>query len=81
MSEVVPFGKYKGQPIEVLANDRGYLDWLTAQSWFRERYAGIYTLIINNFGEPSEGASVEFSPACAIALASRRLAAASPRLS
>jgi hypothetical protein len=54
MSEIVPFGKYKGQPVEVLANDRGYLDWLTAQAWFRERYAGIYTLIVNNFGEPTE---------------------------
>jgi hypothetical protein len=54
MSEIVPFGKYKGQPVEALAADRSYLDWLTAQSWFRERYAGIYTLIINNFTEPSE---------------------------
>ena len=53
-SKIVPFGKYKGQPVEVLAQDRPYLDWLSGQDWFRERYAGIYTLIVNNFTEPSE---------------------------
>jgi hypothetical protein len=51
---VVPFGKYKGQPFEVLAQDRPYLEWLAAQDWFRERYSGIYTLIVNNFGEATE---------------------------
>jgi hypothetical protein len=51
---VVPFGKYKGQPVEVLAQDRPYLEWLAAQDWFRERYAGIYTLIVNNFAEATE---------------------------
>jgi hypothetical protein len=52
---IVPFGKYKGQPVEVLAQDRSYLEWLSAQPWFRERYAGIYnTLIVNNFTEAAE---------------------------
>jgi hypothetical protein len=56
MSEnrVVPFGKYKGQPIEAMAEDTQYMEWLTAQSWFRERYQQFYTLIINNFTEPSD---------------------------
>ena len=31
MSELIPFGKYKGQPVEVLAQDKGYVEWLTAQ--------------------------------------------------
>ncbi len=53
-TNLVPFGKYKGQPIEVLVNDRQYLDWLTAQPWFRERHENLYTIIINNFAEPSE---------------------------
>jgi hypothetical protein len=53
-SKIVPFGKYKGQPIEALAQDKPYLDWLSGQDWFRERYANIYTLIVNNFAEPSE---------------------------
>ena len=52
--EIVPFGKYKGKPIEAMAEDRQYLDWVTAQPWFRERYANIYTLIINNFQEPAD---------------------------
>lgn len=51
---IVPFGKYKGQPVETLAQDKPYLEWLSSQDWFRERYSGIYTLIVNNFTEPSE---------------------------
>jgi hypothetical protein len=51
---VIPFGKYKGRPVEALAQDREYSDWLTGQAWFRERYANYYTLIVNNFGEASE---------------------------
>jgi hypothetical protein len=26
-TKIVPFGKYKGQPVEVLAQDRGYVEW------------------------------------------------------
>jgi hypothetical protein len=51
---VIPFGKYRGQPLEVLAADRQYADWLMAQPWFRDRYSGIYTVIINNFAAPSD---------------------------
>ena len=50
--EIVPFGKYKGQPLEVLRSDPQYCEWLTAQGWFREN--SVYQLIINNFGEPAE---------------------------
>lgn len=52
--EIIPFGKYKGKPIEALTQDREYVDWLTAQPWFRERFANFYTLIVNQTGEPSE---------------------------
>jgi hypothetical protein len=54
MTNIVPFGKYKGHPVEVLAADHAYCDWLVAQAWFRERYGNFYTLIVNNFAEPSE---------------------------
>jgi len=56
MSEgsLVPFGKYKDQPIEVLAQDRQYVERLTAQPWFRDKFAGLYTVIINSFQEASE---------------------------
>lgn len=51
---IIPFGKYRGQPIEAIAEDRSYVDWLLAQPWFRERYAGLYSVVINNFCEPSD---------------------------
>lgn len=53
-NEIIPFGKYKGQPVEVLMNDRPYLEWLQSQDWFVSRYQNINTLIINNFREPTE---------------------------
>ena len=52
--EVIPFGKYKGQAIAQVVQDRNYTEWLTAQSWFKERYANLYTVIVNTAGEPAE---------------------------
>jgi hypothetical protein len=52
-NSVVPFGKYKGKPIEALREDKAYTDWLVAQDWFRTRYDGLFTIIVNNFGEAS----------------------------
>jgi hypothetical protein len=52
--EIVPFGKYKGQPMDVLAQDAPYCEWLAEQEWFRSRYPAIHTLIINDFGQPEE---------------------------
>lgn len=53
-NEIIPFGKYKGQPVDVLMNDKPYLEWLQSQEWFTSRYQNINTLIINNFREPTE---------------------------
>ena len=53
-AEVVPFGKYKGQPAEVLLADREYCDWLGAQPWFRDRYPAVYQVIVNYGGEPQD---------------------------
>lgn len=53
-SNVIPFGKYKGQPIEAIQHDKQYLDWLANQSWFKERYQNLNAIIINNFNEPAE---------------------------
>ena len=52
--KILPFGKYKGQPVEVLEQDQQYRDWLLAQPWFRERFQLIHTYIVNNFGAPAE---------------------------
>lgn len=53
-NDLIPFGKYKGQPVEVLQSDPQYMDWLMGQNWFSERYKNIYTVVINNFAEASE---------------------------
>lgn len=52
--ELVPFGKYKGQPAEVLLTDAGYRDWLLAQPWFREKFVTLYQTVINYGGEPKD---------------------------
>jgi len=52
--ETIPFGKYKGQPVEVLQSDAQYLEWLRNQDWFISRYPQINQVIINNFGEPTD---------------------------
>lgn len=38
MSDIVPFGKYKGRPVEDMLADAEYMTWLEAQPWFRERF-------------------------------------------
>lgn len=53
-NELVPFGKYKGQPLEVLLGDTQYMSWLSEQPWVKERFPTVQTLIINNFGEPND---------------------------
>jgi hypothetical protein len=53
-AELIPFGKYKGQPLEAIQSDKQYIDWLLAQSWFKEKHEDIYTIIINNFQEPAD---------------------------
>jgi hypothetical protein len=49
---IIPFGKHKGKPVEVLASDKEYLEWLIAQSWFKDKHINLYNVIINNFREP-----------------------------
>lgn len=50
--KIIPFGKHKGKPIEILAADKQYSEWLLAQSWFKERHINLYNIVINNFREP-----------------------------
>lgn len=52
--KIIPFGKYKDQPIEILINDFEYKNWLLAQSWFVQKFPDLRTIIINNFKEPQE---------------------------
>lgn len=54
MSDIVPFGKHRGKPVEALLDDRPYLEWLLAQSWFKEKFGNVYNIVINNGQEPGE---------------------------
>ena len=43
---IVPFGKYKGQPITTLINDTKYLEWCKQQEWF-QKFPIVYNICIN----------------------------------
>jgi uncharacterized protein (DUF3820 family) len=51
-ANLVPFGKYKGQPVERLLEDKDYAEWLMAQDWFKNRFGPLYTVVINHGQEP-----------------------------
>jgi uncharacterized protein (DUF3820 family) len=53
-AEVVPFGKYKGQPVAALAADEDYCEWLTAQPWFKQKYGNVYNILIQGGAEPQD---------------------------
>lgn len=44
--EVVPFGKYKGQPVERLLDDQSYCEWVTSQPWLPDRWPAIFQIIV-----------------------------------
>ena len=45
--KIIPFGKYRGQPVEVLLADDKYTQWLQAQAWFAERFKDLAVAIAN----------------------------------
>lgn len=45
-TEIVPFGKYKGKPLDVLLQDHQYLIWLQTQPWFRNKYKSLYNIVV-----------------------------------
>jgi len=48
-TEIIPFGKHKGMPVEVIQEiDPKYLEWLKGQSFVRENFNNLYQIIINN---------------------------------
>lgn len=53
-TDIIPFGKYKGQPVEVLQQDENYCQWLQSQDFVREKFPQLHTLIINNLQAPTE---------------------------
>ncbi len=53
-TKIIPFGKYKGQSVEVLASDPSYVNYIQKDDWVKKNYPDIHTIIINNFQEPNE---------------------------
>lgn len=43
---LVPFGKYKGQPITTLLKDTNYLEWCKQQDWFK-KFPIVYNICVN----------------------------------
>jgi uncharacterized protein (DUF3820 family) len=54
MSNIVPFGKYKGQPAETMAADRQYCEWLLSQPWAKGKLGAVYNIVINYGAEPQD---------------------------
>jgi hypothetical protein len=38
-ASMMPFGKYRGAPLDAVLDDVPYVEWLLAQNWFSERYS------------------------------------------
>jgi len=53
--KIIPFGKHKGRSVEeVEAIEPQYLEWLSGQPWFRDKYVVLHQTIINHGSEPSD---------------------------
>jgi hypothetical protein len=50
----VPFGKYEGQPVDVLISDEHYVEWLTSQPWFAQRYPVLHQTVVNYGAAPQD---------------------------
>lgn len=44
---IVPIGKYRGQPVDVLLSDEGYVQWLQNQPWLKDNHPILYQVIVN----------------------------------
>ena len=53
-ANIVPFGKYKGQPVEVLLADKNYSEWAASQPDIEKRYTWLVNLIRGVSTEASE---------------------------
>lgn len=47
---LVPFGKYAGQPLEVLLADKSYCAWMVGQASIREQYPELCNLVFSEHG-------------------------------
>lgn len=67
---LMPFGKYKGRPIQVVAQDKSYCRWLLEKTNLRDRYPTVYAAITGDTSAPKRGHvraiinDVEARPSC-----------------
>jgi uncharacterized protein (DUF3820 family) len=44
----MPFGKYRGESLDVVARDTGYVDWLIEQPWFELKYRDLRSALLSD---------------------------------
>ena len=54
----LPFGKYKGQEIDILSEDLSYAKWIVEQEWVKEKYPDLFEAIMILFVEESDAQAV-----------------------
>jgi len=50
----IPFGKYKGKSIDVLASDLGYAKWMLEQGWFGLKHPELHEAVLTLYEKQSE---------------------------
>jgi len=53
-NRIITFGKYKGQPVEILEQYPQYVEYLMKDNWLKNNHPYIYQIVINNFCEPND---------------------------
>jgi hypothetical protein len=51
-ANIVPFGKYRGQPVEAMLADQSYCAWALSQPGLGTRFAGLFAVIVNGGSAP-----------------------------
>lgn len=51
----IPFGKYKGKPIDVLASDLSYAKWMLEQAWFAQNNPDLHQAVLTLYETQSDG--------------------------
>lgn len=54
---LMPFGRYKGLPIAVMASDPAYLAWLQMQPWFHRDWPEHYDAVLGLLGDDGPSAA------------------------
>lgn len=55
---LMPFGKYKGRPVQVVAQDKPYCRWLLAETDLRTKHPAIYAAITGDTSAAKRTGSV-----------------------